>query len=215
MIRFHRECYLLITIIMMSSSCSSVASNFVTKDSFLLVKDFILGYPQDRISQEYFENSEGSFAVMRFGRGKPSIISLAYIQNGIYEWRSSDGVKVFTKNGLVVKTQGLPSDMELSPSCLYSEIDLDGNMRVCKATFYNPDLVLTPLYITRNINSTESILRFDQDALVSTENFSIYLPDIKWSKKNSFSYLNNELVASSQSIHPRLPRVHLEFYFVY
>ena len=52
---------------------------------------------------------------------------LSYIRDGYYEYISSDGVKLFLKDGILVKTIGLPNDFKRYPDPDLLNKILDGN----------------------------------------------------------------------------------------
>ena len=50
---------------------------------------------------------------IRFGKGPHAILILAYINNDIYEWVGSDDVRIYTYQGRIIQTTGLPHNFEI------------------------------------------------------------------------------------------------------
>ena len=81
-------------------SCTSIP--FTASESYTLIKGYTFGFAGDNVTQEDFDNNTYSFAVAKFGRGPSSKLVLAFIRDGVYEWRSSDNVSIYTKDGIVI-----------------------------------------------------------------------------------------------------------------
>ena len=207
---------LIIILIFLQSSCSSLANNFVSTDALLTIKNYISGYPDLIISYDDFMKRDSSFAVIKFGRGPSSIVSLAYIKNNIYEWRSNDGIKIFTKEGAIIKTVGLKHDMELNPSCLDQILAVELlEKQSCKLSFYNPDLEKAHASVQLVKKEDRSISRLGKNIFIKENIVRLNVPSIKWSKENSFYISDGQVISSIQHVHPRLPKMHIEYYFVY
>lgn len=190
-------------------------SDFAPTDTLLSIKNYITGFPEVHITEEDYKKYDGSFAVMRFGRGPASTIALAYIKDGVYEWRSSDGVKIYTQNGVIIKTDGLAHDMELDSTCFEKKIIHLSKQQSCKMSLYNPDLLQAYSLFTITDKQFSSVLRFEKKIPVSQLKATIEIPSIKWSKENIY-YLDKGLVLSSiEHIHPRLAPVHIEYFLAY
>ena len=81
-------------------SCSS----FGVIRSFSYLDGYIRGFESDKITKEYFDSSKYSFANVKIGRGPAATIILAYINDGVYEWRGADGTVFFTKKDFIEGT---------------------------------------------------------------------------------------------------------------
>ena len=89
------------------SSCNS----FVLTDPAIYINDYFFGFESDNVSAQAYSDSEYSFANIKIGRGPAANVVLAYVNDGIYEWRSNDGITIYTNNGIIVKTLGLEKDI--------------------------------------------------------------------------------------------------------
>ena len=88
------------------TSCSNIAYSEQAR--------FIVGYfgsfESDTVSEEYFKNAKFSFANVKIGRGPASTIVLAYINDGVYEWRSADNIKIYTNKEILLRSSGFETD---------------------------------------------------------------------------------------------------------
>ena len=194
------------------SGCGNLPIAYI--QNFSEVNNVIFGFPDYEITNEIFESYDSSFMKIRFGRGPHAILILAYIENDVYEWVGSDDVRIFTLNGRIIRTIGLPHNFELQN---YSnEFLLASNSSYELVNLYNPDAF--SLKMERRLLSKDSILKkFDAliDVNIITENFNI--ESIGWGGNNY--YIQNkdtmQIERLEQDIHPRLPTLKVEYYLKY
>lgn len=159
------------------------------------------------------KNSRFSFMHVKLGRNIEATLELAYIKDGIYEWRGNDGVRIFTKDGIIIKTIGLMPDIsyEYNISNLFEE--RESEPFYSKIRFYSPDLEfirgINQLYPMDN----EIILYKEKE--VQTKKFKITreIAELNWKKSNYFYFLNNRVIYSEQYLNPFLPKVLITFYY--
>jgi len=72
------------------------------------------GYQSTDITKEFFDEFEYSFLRAQIGNSQDVIMVLAYINDNVFEWVSSDKISIFTKDGRIIKTKGLPHDIEIT-----------------------------------------------------------------------------------------------------
>ena len=99
----------ILAMLFLLSSCGNLPIAYI--QNFSSINDVLFGFDEYEITKEVYESYEYSFIKVRFGRGPHSILILAYINNGIYEWVGQDDVRIFTKNGRVISTVGLPNNL--------------------------------------------------------------------------------------------------------
>ena len=222
-------------------SCSQLPLAYA--QNFSEVNKVIFGFPEYDINQERFDEYEYSFAKIKFNRGPHSIVILAFVEDGIYEWVGKDNVKIFTKDGRVIKTSGLNTDFEIrSPknipeiaslrtssgnkiSNFVSAIDFrslffsDKDTEAAQEYFelidlYQPDLFNATLR-TRYSARTESIERFGELVNVQEIEQIASIDSIAWSERNYFyaDEKTGRILKSSQKLHPRLARVYIDFFY--
>jgi hypothetical protein len=224
--------YILILVFLVSS-CGNLPITYA--QNFSDVNKVIFGFPEYEITEKIFNEYEFSFAKVQFERGPHSILILAYIDEDIYEWVGTDNVRLFTKNGRVIKTSGLKNDFEIrSP---YDPVSLEmaeskySNSYLSRLTsilfsedktrsyfetidLYNPDLFNATLS-SSYLSSSDIIMRFGKEKKVSLIKQYAEIDSIAWKETNQF-YVDKDsgqVIQSSQSLHPRLSRVNIEFYY--
>ena len=194
------------------TGCGNLPIAYV--QNFSEVNNVIFGFPDYEITDEIYENYDNSFMKIRFGRGPHAILILAYINDDVYEWIGSDDVRIFTYNGRIIRTIGLPHNFELTN---YSKDNfVIDNSSYDLINLYNPDLYSVKM--ERVLQSKESKLdRLGEviDIYRITERFRI--ESIGWTGKNIY-YQNKETMnieMLEQDIHPRLPTLKVEYYLKY
>lgn len=202
----------LLMILIFISGCGNLPIAYV--QNFSEVNNVIFGFPDYEITDNIFENYDNSFMKIRFGRGPHAILILAYIEDDVYEWVGADDVRIFTLNGRIIRTIGLPHNFELVN---YSIDDLAmQNASYELVNLYNPDLYSVKM--ERKLSSKESQLnKLGNSITVNriTERFKI--KSIGWNDKNIY-FQNTETLnieKSEQNIHPRLPTLKIEYYLKY
>ncbi len=201
----------MLSILILLSSCGNLPIAYL--QNFSSVNNVVFGFPEYEITEEIYDDFDNSFMKIRFGRGPHAILILAYTKDGVYEWVGADDVKIFTLNGRIIKTSGLPSNFEIIkplekvyyPNQVFEGINL-----------FDPDLFSATLERSMKID-TATITKLENAIEVSRiqENFSLDI--IGWKGVNTY-YQNpssNLIEASEQMIHPRLPVAKVEFYFKY
>lgn len=223
----------IVVIAFLLSSCGNLPITYA--QNFSDVNNVIFGFADYEITEEIYDEYEFSFAKVQFDRGPHSILILAYIDGEIYEWVGADNVKLFTKNGRVIKTSGLRNDFEIkSPydplsleivkskftdsylsrltSIFLSENDTRSYYEIID--LYNPDLFNATLS-TAYVSSSDTIMRFGKKKDVSLIKQYAEIDSIAWKEVNMFHVDpgSKKVIQSSQMLHPRLSRVNIEFYY--
>ena len=187
-------------------------NSFVLTDPAIYLNDYFFGFESDNVSAQAYSDSEYSFANIKIGRGPAANVVLAYVKDGIYEWRSNDGIVIYTNNGIIVKTLGLEKDVNygIFKTINFSSADTFTSL----GSLYGPDLIKTN--IQHNFfkeDKVKTIERLGETIISNVFIHEIYIPSIKWSTKNYFYYdLNNNLVRSEQKIHPNLPKIRIDYF---
>lgn len=201
----------LLFILLMLSSCGNLPITYI--QNFSSVNNVVFGFPEYEITQELFDEYDNSFLKIRFGRGPHAILILAYVNDGIYEWVGADNVKIFTLNGRVIKTSGLPNNFEISKP-FNSFLDTE---EVYEAiNLYNPDLFSATL--KRSLDSRNaSIEKLGESIPVNRIKENFIVESIGWNGVNLYyqNIISKEIEYSEQRIHPRLPVAKIEYYFKY
>ena len=201
----------LLFILLMLSSCGNLPITYL--QNFSSVNNVVFGFPEYEITQELFDEYDNSFLKIRFGRGPHAILILAYVNDGIYEWVGADNVKIFTLNGRVIKTSGLPNNFEISKP-FNSFLDTEEVFETIN--LYNPDLFSATL--KRSLDSRNaSIEKLGESIPVNRIKENFIVESIGWNGVNLYyqNIISKEIEYSEQRIHPRLPVAKIEYYFKY
>lgn len=191
----------------------SGCSLFTYTESAVFVSGYLFGYEEDNISMDQYEAISASFANLKIGRGKSSTVVLAYIKEGIFEWRSSDNINIYTDNGFISKVTGLSSDINFSGTKILDNKFL-GQEFESFVSFSEPFL-----YRSVMINMVEKT----KEVAISTPNGPVItdlyihkynVPIIGWSGINKF-YIdkNGFTIRAEQDLHPFLPRFKIDYFY--
>ena len=164
------------------------------------------------ITQDYYDTFNYSFAQVKIGRGPSAILSLVSIDNGYYEWVSSENIKIITLSGRIVRTIGLPHDAYRS-SALLNNCCTDLSS-IEPIRLYSPDLfgnsLVTNLEIEKNIPL--SYLEESIQTKLIKESYS--LSEINWMGTNLY-YFDDSFrpILTLQKIHPYLDEIRMQFFY--
>lgn len=124
-----------------------------------------------------------SYIVVHFN-GMSARLILLNAKSDIYEWISEDGVRIYTFNGKVIKTQGLENDIEISGF----DSNLASNSSNFYISFFNPDLpFLQARYTLERESDTEKI-------------FNLQVNKIFLNEHDTYKFLDDELLSTKQFI---------------
>jgi len=186
-------------------SCASVSNKELKT---LIYQSFASS--EIKVTGDIFNSYQFSFA--KFTIGKESIIVvLVNINNGLYEWISSEGIKLYTYNGKIVKTIGLKHDISISN---FNSFDWSKNKTIFITNFYDPDLQMAeiPSYLIRGQDTYITLL--DEVINVASYEEKIAYKRIRFNKKNLYLLDERDVVRKTvQWIHPFLPKIEIEYYF--
>jgi hypothetical protein len=181
-------------------------------------KTFVGNVQDNQISEETFDSIEYAFIVASFGIGSPkSILVLVREDNNVLEWISSDSEKIFTFNGKIIKTSGLPNDIEIINYEDFPEFSADSEVsRSLIANFMNPGLYYQEQHLKLLRKNEEKIASHIEgrppiNTIVYKEN--IYMPKIYWKIANTY-FINSDtgqIERTVQEIHPDLPPLSIRF----
>tara|TARA_B100000945_G_scaffold309456_1_gene300307 strand:- start:1754 stop:2401 length:648 start_codon:yes stop_codon:yes gene_type:complete len=203
----------LILILFLSSCSIDLFEQFSYREIFIFYKGYIAGFDSDVISQEVFDKYEYSFANVKIGRGAASTVVLAYIRDGVYEWRSNDGITIYTYNGMIIETIGFQSDFKIDPFDVLDQ-SLEGNDFITYLEFKNPDLYRSKVNnrVFKHKTHNKIIDRLGGEINAEILSHSFRLPIIKWKGENQFYIYDERVIRSEQYIHPNMPVIKIDFY---
>jgi len=201
-----------LAVVAVLSSCSS----FPLYDyGFNAFKESYLSLDNQLLDEAYMDNFKYAFIRVRFGASRSSLLTLVREDQNTLEWISADGIKIFTRNGKIIKTSGLPNDIEILGYDDFFPLDsLEKNLSYI-VNFYEPKLLeqLTNIRLSRKGKKRISSPVVGRDRLtVELVEEKIYIESINWTRKNKYFYNSNqEIEKTIQYIHPFSSPITIEF----
>ena len=203
---------LLLSIIL--ASCATIDSNRIAPgyaEAFTSIKQLILGV-ENNIPPEVIQNIPYASMLVKIGRGPSALMILESVSDEKYTWVSADGVSLVIKNGIIIKTYGLPNNLiekihvDLNWENLYEKKEL-----ISYNSFNKPSLNnLKVKSIFKEKDYEEVKLTFETKNLRSIEE-RIASQEIGWYKTNKYWIDESNFIWKSvQNISPRLPEIIIE-----
>ena len=167
------------------------------------------------ISQEEINKIPYASLQMKIGRSPFSLIVLEEDLGDSLKWTSSNLIKIYTKNGKIIKFSGIDNELvslQMDPNnplltgTLTDSTDED---LTAFYTFRNPDLFDMPIKSNFKFLFEEEIIYLEEKILVNKFIEKSYENLIRWNFENSYwiNPVNNEVIKSIQNITPKNPRV--------
>ena len=194
--------YLFISIFF--TSCASMDYSYF--------KDLKSYYSKNKIlvDQSFIERQDYSFIKVSNSKNDAVFILSNIDEFGVYEWIGSNYESIKTKDGLIIETRGLKSDIKFysyetsileNASSFNSQIDL-----------YNPDLIFADIAIRRNSFTT---FKNSNGNEMNVFQYTRTVPEIGWKAKESYTFKDGVIYESVQQINPMLDPLEINFYFKY
>lgn len=202
---------ILILILILLQGCSAFTVYSQIYDS---LSSYIVGGENQSVTREFYSEFPYSFAKARFGKSDTVIMVLVDIKDNIYHWISEDEIHLYTYNGKIIETEGLEHDIKFITNLDVSEcLKSDRYSKNFYADFYNPKLYglqIQSLIVNRKF---EEHIIFGQAVQLEKCEESISARQINFRHTNVYMFdQSNNIVLTSQRIHPFLPIITLEFY---
>jgi len=178
------------------------------------------------ITESFVNSKEFSFIKINIGRNIVATMTLSKIDNEVYEWVGADSSqRIYTKYGKIIRTVGLDHDFEILDSSSYK---IDDKYRQYFLRFYDP----TGMFLVKIENKIMNIFDYNNqwfikfNPLFNQPKFSakpIFVilerfetEGFRWSGRNTYWLDENKnIIKSSQSIHPYLPKINIDYYYKY
>ena len=183
------------------------------------LKTIVFGVDNFEIDDNFYADMQYSFADVRIGKYKKSILVLASIERGMYLWVGPNGEKIFTKNGKIQKSYDLEHNIKFITDV---SIDFNSNAKSYSAIVQleDPKALVKQKY-SLNYDSKELNifnLSLDDEIAVNgmhkkyVEKFNTQT--LKWSGENIY-WVNNEgrVIRTVQNFHPKEPNIDITFYY--
>ena len=194
--------YLFISIFF--TSCASMDYSYF--------KDLKNYYSKNKIlvDQSFIERQDYSFIKVSNSKNDAVFILSNIDEFGVYEWIGSNYESIKTKDGLIIETRGLKSDIKFySYEISIFEKALSFNSQI---DLYNPDLIFADIAIRRNSFTT---FKNSNGNEMNVFQYTRTVPEIGWKAKESYTFKDGVIYESVQQINPMLDPLEISFYFKY
>ena len=194
--------YLFISIL--CTSCASIDYSYF--------KDLKNYYSKNKIivDQSFIDEQDYSFIKVSNKKNDAVFILFNIDQFGVYEWIGRNYESIKTKDGLIIETKGLQSDIKFySYDISILEKTLSFNSQI---DLYNPDLIFSNIILTRNSKTTYKNSKGNE---MNVFQYTRSVPEIGWKAKESYTFKDGVIYKSIQQINPMLDPLEINFYFKY
>lgn len=206
MIKTGRSIYIIIFFI---SGCSSFTYNQLSGQ----VYEAVIGYKYEAIDKSQYIEEKYSFAIAQVGRTNPVKLVLSSVEKNTFKWISADKIIIYTKDGIIIKTEGLLND--------FSSDQYTDNMTPLMPskhhmTFHHPELHYFKRFDSFKYLETKNDYEFFNGEYIKVDIFEYITeaPMIQWNEKNLIYIRSdtNEVIAIEQKFHPHHPPLKLFYY---
>ena len=203
---------LLILILVLTMSCSSGS---IYRELFNSIS-ILFETPKD-ISNNEVEKIPYDVMQVRLGRSKNILIVLEEVKDDILKWTSSNQIKVYTKNGLIVRLTGLENELDLleldkNHPLNTNQFNINDKLDLLSFyTFKHPNLFRLPVKTKFYFLRSENI-----DLLGNSIKTNLFVEKaqknlINWEFSNYYWISDqNEVLKSIQSFTPLNEEMHLK-----
>lgn len=202
MIKFKFQFFLLLLLLFLVS-CSSISYNQVLP----LIKEAAFGSPDIELSNEFIAKQEYSFIRIDMGKGANIIMVLQSIDSNFYTWISSTGEKIITYNGKVIKSEGLIYNLGyINPEIFKLFSGSESNVGIFNLMLENPRAFIEQEFKIKLIDDGKGPLLFREEISIPILN----------NKYNNFYWMDRSsgrVIRSKQSIHPKLPKLYIDYVY--
>ena len=186
------------------NSCSSIDYSY-----FVDLKNY---YSKNKIlvDQSFIDKQDYSFIKVSNNKNDAVFILFNIDQFGVHEWIGSNYESIKTKDGLIIETKGLRSDIKFYSydiSILGKTLNFNSQIDL-----YNPDLIFANITLRRN---TKTTYKNSQGNEMNVFQYTRIVPEIGWKAKDSYTFKDGVIYKSIQQINPMLDSLEINFYFKY
>lgn len=175
----------------------------------------IISSPKD-ISKEKIASNPYASIQVRIGRGQNALIVLEEASDEYLKWTSSNLIKIYTKNGYIIRFKGLENQLQniiLDEDHPFIQRDfnlIDEKIYTSYYNFSNPNLFDLPIKTSFEFKKSEVINLFGKN--ISTDVYEEKSLEnlIRWNFKNTFWIDENmEVVKSIQNVTPKIESIYI------
>jgi len=162
------------------------------------------------IDESFISKQDYSFIKVSNSKNDAVFILSNIDQFGVHEWIGSNYESIKTKDGLIIETKGLRSDIKFySYDISILEKALNFNSQI---DLYNPDLIFANITLRRNSSTTYKNSKGNE---MNVFQYTRIVPEIGWKAKESYTFKDGVIYKSIQQINPMLDPLEINFYYKY
>ena len=205
-----RQYLFIFPIVLVSCANGDIYSEMAKK------KKKIFSTPDD-ISAELVNSIPYASMQVRLGRNENTLIILEEEKNDILKWTSSNLIKIYTKNGFIIRLKGLGNELDLIELDRNHPIELgafyaDSKSKIFTSfyTFNNPKLYRLPVKTKLSFLKTENI-----EILGNLYKVKVFEEEsldnlISWKFKNIYWVdEDDQIIKAEQNFTPKNPKISL------
>ncbi len=197
--------------------CSSFPTEKIAPgylETFKSIKNAVLGFEDSLITREVVNNIPYASKTLKIGKGPKGLMILESINNDQMTWISADPIYLVTKNGRIIKTEGLENDLKgiIYPGLDFEEIlKKPSNIFTTYYSYDNPELYNLELKIKYTVLNKEEVFILNKkydltlvEEIVSNETLGWNFKNLYWLDENYYVW------KSHQTINPKIPEFRIE-----
>ena len=202
--------------ILLLHGCSLLSGNNIAPgyiEAYKSIKNIVLGYEDDSLTQELVDNIPYASSVLKIGKGPSGLIILETINKNVLTWVSADDVYLIIKDGRIIRTEGLTNNLTnyiLPFRSNFLEYK-DGETFTYYVSYDFPSLTDLKLEANLKFKGKENVKVFKKEMELSLVEEVIENKFIGWKVKNRYWVDKDNFVwKSEQYISPKLPKFVIE-----
>ena len=193
---------------------SNVAGNF--NQTFKAFSALIYGYEDFPISQALIDQIPYASLRMKIGKGPAGLLILESVDKKEYTWVSADDIYITTRNGRIIRAQGLPNNLldffstEPSFEEILNNNGLENHFRYI--TLDNPEVFDMRIEVSYRRLDPETVFILDEKKELVVIEEVIENNYIRWKHTNKYWVDQNTgfVWQSIQEIAPNIPPIFIQ-----
>ena len=166
------------------------------------------------VDEEFIRSSDYSFIKVRYKRNEATLV-LASAKDGVMEWVGADFVTIKTKNGIIIETSGLPSNISYFPKDISYQLTKINNFSDFYLYLYidNPELIHTRIDFKLADKELNQINHGGLKKLTEKIIYEKNSDSIGWKVNDILYFKDGRVIKSVQELSPLTGKIYLEFYY--
>ena len=181
-----------------------------------LVGTIAFGATDIIVDQEFYDAQAFSFAKISLGRNKTAIVTLGIIDGETLQWFSSSKSGIYTQNGKITSLIDFSNDVDIASAKKIQFNKTKSQKNLINVSLKDPDgFFLQDADL--KFKTSEEIEYFQKTLKADLYIETITTQGLRWNYENKY-WINPStglVIKSEQTVHPRLPRITISYYYKY